>query len=111
MGLDPLSPFAISDIERHVTFRPGLRRADTALDSDAIGRHIAIASRPRLSVQDAHRLSDHARAHGVDARLYPVAPHVFQLFWSFLPEAANAIEQAGQFVREVQLRVADAATS
>ena len=47
----------------------------------------------------AHRLSEHARASGVDARLelYPTATHAFQLFWSFLPEAADAVERAARF--------------
>jgi acetyl esterase/lipase len=50
-------------------------------------------------LQDARELADHARSHGVDARLelYPVATHVFQFFWSFLPEAADALHQAGAF--------------
>jgi epsilon-lactone hydrolase len=54
-------------------------------------------------VSDAQRLTERARSHGVDARLelYPVETHVFQLFWSFLPEAADAIHDAGRFVREV----------
>jgi acetyl esterase/lipase len=53
-------------------------------------------------VADAHRLSDHADAHGVDVRfeLFPVDTHVFHIFWAFLPEAADALEQAGRFVRE-----------
>jgi epsilon-lactone hydrolase len=52
---------------------------------------------------DARRLVEHASAHGVDARLelYPVDTHIFQLFWSFLPEAADAINEAGRFAREV----------
>jgi epsilon-lactone hydrolase len=52
----------------------------------------------------SHRLADRARAHGVDVRLelYPTDAHVFHLFWSFLPEAADALQQAGQFVRETQ---------
>jgi epsilon-lactone hydrolase len=51
---------------------------------------------------DAKALSDRAREHGVDARLelYAVDAHVFQLFWSFLPEAAEAVEAAGRFARE-----------
>ncbi|WP_067570303.1 alpha/beta hydrolase fold domain-containing protein [Nocardia acidivorans] len=51
---------------------------------------------------DAHQLVDHARAHGVDVRLelYPVATHNFHLFRSFLPEAADALEHAGRFIRE-----------
>jgi epsilon-lactone hydrolase len=52
---------------------------------------------------DAHALVDRARSQGVDARLelYPVEAHVFQFFWSFLPEAADAVERAGQFASEV----------
>ena len=52
---------------------------------------------------DANALADHARSHDVDARLdlYSVDAHVFQLFWSFLPEAAEALQSAGRFVSEV----------
>jgi monoterpene epsilon-lactone hydrolase len=55
-------------------------------------------------LQEARQLTDRTRAHGVDARLdlYPVATHVFHIFWSFLPEAADALEQAGGFIRELQ---------
>ncbi|MFE7802738.1 alpha/beta hydrolase fold domain-containing protein [Nocardia sp. NPDC057440] len=51
---------------------------------------------------DAHQLVDHAREHGVDVRLqlYPVETHNFHIFWSFLPEASDALQQAGQFIRE-----------
>jgi epsilon-lactone hydrolase len=51
---------------------------------------------------DAKALADHARDHGVDARLelYSVDAHVFQLFWSFLPEAAEAVEAAARFARD-----------
>lgn len=50
---------------------------------------------------DALRLTEHAQSFGVDARLemYPAATHVFHLFWSFLPEAADALRQAGNFIR------------
>ena len=56
-----------------------------------------------FSVEDAHRLAERARQHGVDVRLelYPVATHDFQVFWSFLPEAADALQQAGRFARDV----------
>jgi acetyl esterase/lipase len=52
-------------------------------------------------LQNAKALAEHARRHGLDAKfeLYPVDAHVFQLFWSFLPEAAEALEAAGAFVR------------
>jgi acetyl esterase/lipase len=52
---------------------------------------------------DAKALAARAREQGVEARLdlYPVEAHAFQLFWSFLPEAADAFEAAGEFIREV----------
>jgi acetyl esterase/lipase len=52
---------------------------------------------------DANALADHARRHGVDARLelYSVDAHVFQLFWSFLPEAAEALQAAARFADEI----------
>jgi len=52
---------------------------------------------------DANALTDRAREHGVDARLdlYSVDAHVFQLFWSFLPEAAEALQKAGRFADDV----------
>ena len=52
---------------------------------------------------DAKALAANAQDHGVDARLelFPVQAHAFQLFWSFLPEAADAIEAAGAFIRKL----------
>ena len=51
---------------------------------------------------DAKALAAHAKQCRVDVRLelYPVDAHAFQLFWSFLPEAADAIEAAGVFIRK-----------
>jgi epsilon-lactone hydrolase len=39
----------------------------------------------------------------VDARfeLFPVDTRDFHIFWSFLPEAAAALQQAGRFARAV----------
>jgi acetyl esterase/lipase len=53
--------------------------------------------------EDAHQLAQRARAHGVQTRLelYPVETHSFQLFWSFLPEAREALEQAGRFIASI----------
>jgi epsilon-lactone hydrolase len=53
--------------------------------------------------EDAQALADLGRSHGVDARLelYSVDAHVFQLFWPFLPEAAEALQAAGRFAAEV----------
>ena len=55
-------------------------------------------------LQEARQLTDRARGHGVDARLelYPVPTHAFHTFWSFLPEAADALEQAGHYIRTIQ---------
>lgn len=52
---------------------------------------------------DAKALAANAQDHGVDARLelFPVEAHAFQYFWSFLPEAADAMEAAGRFIREL----------
>jgi monoterpene epsilon-lactone hydrolase len=54
---------------------------------------------------DAEAFTDCARRHGVDARLelYSVDAHVFQLFWPFLPEAAEALQSAARFIRESEL--------
>jgi monoterpene epsilon-lactone hydrolase len=53
-------------------------------------------------------LAERARDHGVDARLelYPVSVHVFHYFWTFLPEAADALASAGAFARDQRLRAA-----
>jgi epsilon-lactone hydrolase len=32
--------------------------------------------------------------------LYPVDTHAFHMFWSFLPDAADALAQAGRFASE-----------
>jgi epsilon-lactone hydrolase len=50
------------------------------------------------------RASQVAAVEGVDARLelYPVDTHDFQIFWSFLPEAAEAVQQAGHFAGAIR---------
>ncbi|MFC4946246.1 alpha/beta hydrolase fold domain-containing protein [Pseudonocardia sp. GCM10023141] len=52
---------------------------------------------------DARRIVERACSFGVDARLeiYPAATHVFHYFWSFLPEAADALDHAGAFISRV----------
>jgi monoterpene epsilon-lactone hydrolase len=54
---------------------------------------------------DAKGLAARAEEHGVDVRLelFPVDAHAFQLFWSFLPEAADAMEAARAFIRELDV--------
>jgi monoterpene epsilon-lactone hydrolase len=56
-------------------------------------------------LDEARDLADHAQDCGVDARfeLFPVDTHDFHVFWSFLPEAAQALQQAGRFARDTTL--------
>jgi epsilon-lactone hydrolase len=56
-------------------------------------------------LDEARELTDHAQDCGVVARfeLFPVDTHDFHIFWSFLPEAAQALQQAGRFVRDTTL--------
>ena len=54
-------------------------------------------------LQEAQLLARHATQCGVEARItvYPVPTHDFHIFWSFLPEARDAIDEIGRFVRTV----------
>jgi acetyl esterase/lipase len=54
-------------------------------------------------VAEARAVAERAREQGVDVtlQLYPVDTHVFHMFWPFLPEAGQALAQAGAFVRRV----------
>jgi monoterpene epsilon-lactone hydrolase len=93
---------------------------DTPPDDDVVNALRAdLTGQPPMLIQagtgdvlgaDAHRLAEHARACGVDVtfELYPAATHDFQIFWSFLPEASDALEQAGEFVRSVHARAGHA---
>jgi len=74
--------------------------------------HADLSSLPPMLIQaatgdarlaDAKALAAHAQDHGVEVRLelFPVQAHAFQLFWSFLPEAADAMQTAGAFIRQV----------
>ena len=53
---------------------------------------------------EASELFDHATECALDARfeLFPVDTHDFHIFWSFLPEAASAMRQAGRFILEAR---------
>ena len=52
-------------------------------------------------LQEAQLLGQLAQQHGVDVQLdvYPVATHAFHSFWSFLPEAMEAVKAIGDFIR------------
>jgi acetyl esterase/lipase len=51
-------------------------------------------------VGDAQELAERCTDAGVPVglELYPVATHDFHLFWTFLPEAADAMHRAGEFL-------------
>ena len=53
-------------------------------------------------LQEAQLMARHATQCGVEARItvYPVPTHDFHIFWSFLPEAADAIAEAARFIRQ-----------
>ena len=51
-------------------------------------------------VNEARLLAERGAAAGLDVslELYPVSTHDFHLFWTFLPEAADALHRAGEFL-------------
>lgn len=57
----------------------------------------------RVGADDGRLLAERARGDGVYASIevYRAETHVFHLFWSFLAEAADALEAAGAFAREI----------
>jgi acetyl esterase/lipase len=73
-----------------------------AADLSGLPRMLIQAATGDAWLADAKAVASRARDHGVDVRLelYPVDAHAFHLFWSFLPEAADAIEAAGSFIRQ-----------
>lgn len=52
---------------------------------------------------EARELAGRAGQSGVEVtlELYPVDAHVFQLFWSFLPEAREALTKIGEFTERL----------
>jgi acetyl esterase/lipase len=89
LGDHPVDDPIISPLYADLTGLPPL------LIQGASGDHV---------IADAHALAKRAREHRIYSRLevYPVEAHVFQLFWSFLPEAAEAVERAGVFARDIR---------
>jgi acetyl esterase/lipase len=91
---------------------------DTSPDDDVVnGLRADLTGYPPMLIQagtgdvlgkDAYRLAEHARGCGVDVQfeLYAVSTHDFHIFWSFLPEASDALEQAGAFVRRIHAAAA-----
>ncbi|HEY5985362.1 MAG TPA: alpha/beta hydrolase fold domain-containing protein [Streptosporangiaceae bacterium] len=54
-------------------------------------------------LQEAQLLARHGKECGVDTAItiYPVPTHDFHAFWTFLPEAMEALEEIGRFVRDM----------
>jgi monoterpene epsilon-lactone hydrolase len=78
------------------------------LDSDLSGLPpmlIQVGEREVL-LDDSRRLAERGAAHGVQVTLQvePAAPHVFQLFASFLPEAHSALRRIGGFIGAATVR-------
>jgi epsilon-lactone hydrolase len=102
----PATPVAIDGVFRcAAAYLAGHPHDDPVVDplsADLAGlpRMLIQAATGDAQLADAKALAAHAQSHGVDARLelFPVDAHAFQLFWSFLPEAADAIEAAGVFI-------------
>ena len=62
-------------------------------------------------LDDARRLADRAKSAGVDVTIeeWPDMIHIWHVFGSFLPEAQQASERIGVFVRERAGQVAGVA--
>jgi epsilon-lactone hydrolase len=108
LSLEQLRSFAESYIGGHPIDDPAI--SPLKADLSGLPPMLVQGGTGDQLVVDAHRLAEHAGQCGVDVRLelYPVATHDFHIFWSFLPEAADAVRQAGGFVREVRDRQAAA---
>jgi epsilon-lactone hydrolase len=112
MAGSPTSPHELDDFRRASA---GLYLAGHPADDPLVNPLAAdLTGLPPMLVQaatgdpllgEARELTDRARDCGVDARfeLFPVDTHDFHIFWSFLPEAAQAVAQAGRFARDTTL--------
>ena len=101
LSIDQLRSFAASYLNGHPVDDPVV--SPLRADLSGLPPMLVQGGTGDVIVEDAHRLAARARRHGVDVRLelYPVPTHDFQVFWSFLPEAADALKQAGRFARDV----------
>ena len=101
LSIDQLRSFAASYLNGHPVDDPVV--SPLRADLSGLPPMLVQGGTGDVIVEDAHRPAARARQHGVDVRLelYPVPTHDFQVFWSFLPEAADALKQAGRFARDV----------
>ena len=101
--------FCGASIARAARFYVGATRADHPLvsplyaDLHGLPPLLIHASDTEVLRDDALRFAKRAEAAGVDVRLtvWPNTPHAHQIFARWLPEARDALAQAGQFIRQV----------
>lgn len=101
--------FCGAAIARAARFYLGSTRADHPLisplyaDLHGLPPLLIHASNTEVLRDDALRFANRAEAAGVDVRLtvWPDTPHAHQIFARWLPEAREALAQAGQFIRQV----------
>jgi epsilon-lactone hydrolase len=62
---------------------------------------------------EARELAERAEECGVEVvyELYPVDAHIFQLFWSFLPEAQEALAKVGEFTATIRASAGSGTTA
>ncbi|AYF72943.1 LysR family transcriptional regulator [Nocardia yunnanensis] len=100
-----------ADAEQHRRFQSAYLGGREADDPEANPMCADLTGLPPTLVQSAEfdELGRHTadlvarlRAAGVAVRHdgFPVDGHAFQVFWSFLPEAADAVAQVGDFLRK-----------
>ncbi|WP_040812694.1 alpha/beta hydrolase fold domain-containing protein [Nocardia concava] len=101
---------APAEVELHLRFQSAYLGQRPAHDPEANALCADLHGLPPTLVQSAEfdemgrgigRLVTRLREAGVAVRhdVFPVEGHAFQLYWSFHPEAAEAVRQIGEFLR------------
>ncbi|MFG1819389.1 alpha/beta hydrolase fold domain-containing protein [Kribbella sp. NPDC049174] len=113
-ALDGSSPLAMHDhfktMAQVTTWYVGSHSVDDPLlsplnaDLDGLPPMLVQSASGDSVGDDMRRLVEHAEKAGVEvvAELYPADTHVFQLFWSFLPEAQQAMTRIGEFTAQLR---------
>jgi acetyl esterase/lipase len=67
-------------------------------------------ARGDAALDEARSLAELAQVAGVDVRIeeYRTDPHMFQMFWSFLPEGADAMASVRDFIASTLALAEDA---
>ncbi|MEC3951844.1 alpha/beta hydrolase fold domain-containing protein [Nocardia sp. CDC153] len=102
---------APAEVELHLRFQSAYLGERPATDPEANAMTADLTGLPPTLVQSAafdgmgrgtDDLVERLRSAGVAVRhdSFEVDSHAFQLYWSFHPEAADAVKQIGEFLRE-----------